>query len=137
MYMRDLRDKYRIGIDAVIEHRYHNFVGWDPEALRHFRDVIEDSIKEAHAREHQIFNRAGALLSLCGVVLALIASFGIGMGFPDDVGIFLSIGTVMILISCFVIGWSIVPNYRVTISMSSGENGYDLHLKDPDRGCSH
>ena len=121
-----------IDIKYMIDCRFNNYKQWDHEALLHFRNVVEETLNEAHAREHQIFNRAGALLSLNGIILALIVSFGIGTGFSNSVNVHLTIGTILVLISCLIIAWSIVPNYRFTISMCSGDDDYIKHSNNAE-----
>ena len=115
------------------DRRFEEYAQWDHQALEHFRDIMEEAAHEATQREHQIFNRAGALLSLNGVTLALIATFGIGSGYSSEIVTSLSVGVILILLSCIIIAWTIVPNFRLTISMDSGERNYRQYRSDPDK----
>lgn len=103
---------------------------WDPDAIASYRQVIESSLSEVHDRERQLLNRSGALLSMNGVILSLIARFGIDTGIPMNSLILAQVSIVFIVISSCIIGWVIIPPYRTVISSTSGVNEYSAYCKD-------
>lgn len=122
-------------IELLSCERFKNFSEWDKESLHHFREVLEETLDEVHDRERQIFNRAGALLSLNGFILTLIATFAVKNDFEGAITNSLAIGIFLIVVSSVIIGWSIVPNYRCIINPSSGDvivNDYWTLRDNPD-----
>jgi len=53
----------------------HDLYGWDEACLKLNRELLEETIDEAHVRENAIYARVGSLLALDGVILAIIFTF--------------------------------------------------------------
>ena len=108
-----------------------DFSKWSDEALGVYSPVLEKTIDEAYARENVIYSRAGALLSLNGIILALVCTYLANSNAIDEWIIrFLVFGIVMLVVSSVLLGYVLIPPDRTTISPYSPDRNYGAHKCD-------
>ena len=128
--------------NRLLKHRLFNyptkalkddFSDWDTIALKRYERVLEKTIDEAHVRENVVYSRSGALLSLNGIILALICTF-LGMSLPviDSVAIILmTVSIVAFVASSVILGFVLIPPDRTVVDGYSPDGGYGQHKRDP------
>jgi hypothetical protein len=117
MCLKKLRKEETIPFD-------HDFNGWTEECLKLNRDVIEETIKEAHNRENVIYSRVGSLLALDGVILAVVCTLISRMGIASDSvpACLLTAGICILILSVLILGYLLIPPTRRGVNPKSCES---------------
>ena len=122
-----------LGSDAEDTGEY-KFVDWSPDCVEESAKVVEKTLKEAIDREHVIYTRAGALLSLSGIMLALICTYMVRINILDTfiVGCF-SVGVTCLVAAAMLLAYTLIPSKKCILNMESFNDSQDYAKHKDDK----
>ena len=99
----------------------YDFNGWTEECLKLNREVVEETIKEAHSRENVIYSRVGSLLALDGVILAVVCTLISRANIASDSvpAYLLAAGICVLTLSVLILGYLLIPSTRKGVNLKS------------------
>ena len=111
--------------------KYTDFDGWDDECVKEYQGLMESSLKVEQEKERGYHQRAGALLSLNGVVLALTGTFIVRIiEISNSIRFSLLAGISALLISMFFLICIMLPCMRMEIDPQSHKGSYTESMSD-------
>jgi len=112
----------------------YDFGGWTEECLKLNREVIEETIKESHARENVIYSRTGSLLALDGVILAVVCTLisRANIVYDSLSAYLLTAGICVLILSVLILGGLLVPPSRriVCVESCASDPNYQNNCKN-------
>jgi len=113
----------------------YDFRDWSSDCLELNREVVEETIKEAHSRENVIYSRVGSLLALNGVILAVVCTLISRSNMATDSvpAYLLATGICVLIFSVLILGYLLIPPTRTIVdprSCGSDQNYYNNHKDD-------
>jgi len=117
----------------------YDFNGWKKETVELNLETVEKTLSECHRREEHGYVRASSMLTLNGVILALLGTFATLGNLPTDTITvsFLTVGIFAFVISSCFLAYTLISPTRACSHPTSCSKDYQEHKQDYEMLLKH